>query len=161
LEEIGVGVIDIHMKNVKLDWAVESDVRNICLDALRCVNESTVNRVMLLHALTVIEMVSEGLFDTAAAAEIYEGYPGLKNSLPSFLHHIKNFPEMVWYSPTEGIAQCEDPPFEDCGLCLDEDWEEAILCPQCYGSGKIGIINFHPIKTMDILISKSISRIIL
>lgn len=24
-----------------------------------------------------------------------------------------------------------------CGLCVDMDWDEAIYCPQCHGSGKI------------------------
>jgi len=31
----------------------------------------------------------------------------------------------------------ETRKIETCQMCFDLEWEEAILCPQCYGSGKI------------------------
>jgi hypothetical protein len=40
---------------------------------------------------------------------------------------------------------------DDCGLCYGMDWDEAIYCPQCFGSGKI-------IKENNLPTSKTIAN---
>lgn len=157
-----MGLIDILMKNVELVWKVPHDVRDVCVDSLKCLNEAAVNRLQLLHALAVTESGGEGFFDLETAQEICPDYPGLDNVLPMMLHLLEtNFPHVVWYALDGSGAQTEAPPFEDCTMCADETWEEAILCPQCYGSGKTQIQSHHPVRTIDVFISQNVSRKIL
>jgi hypothetical protein len=159
---MSVGLIDILMKNVELEWKIPRDVRDACLDSLKCLNEAAVNRLQLFHALAVTEAGGEGFFDLDAAREICPDYPGLVGILPTVLHLLEeNFPHVVWYSLDGEGAQTEAPPFEDCKMCEGEEWEEAILCPQCYGSGKTQIQNHHPVRTLDVFISQNVSRKIL
>lgn len=153
--------IDILMKNVELEWRVSRAVREACLDALTCHNESAVNRVMLLHALAVAETI-EGTFDLEGAREIFPGYPGLKNVYGTLVRILEdNFPRVVWYSQETDSGSVRPPEMVQCEMCFGEPWEEAILCPQCYGSGKTAPKNVEPIRTIDVFISNNVYQKIL
>lgn len=153
--------IDILMKNVELEWRVSRAVREACLEALTCHNESAVNRVMLLHALAVGE-AAEGKIDLESAQEIFPGYPGLRNVYGTLVRILEeNFPRVVWYSQQRDSATLNPPEMAQCQMCFGESWEEAILCPQCYGSGKTIPENAEPIRTIDVLISNNVYQKIL
>lgn len=153
--------IDILMKNVELEWRVGQREREACVETLTCHNESAVNRAMLLHALAVSE-VTEGTIDLEGAREIFPGYPGLKDVFGTLAKILEdNFPRVVWYSHETGTALLDPPEVKQCQLCFDEPWEEAILCPQCHGSGKFVAKDSEAIRTIDIFISNNVYQKIL
>jgi hypothetical protein len=42
--------------------------------------------------------------------------------------------------PEEAHGQNKELHLEEereCGLCYDMEWDEAVYCPQCFGSGKV------------------------
>ena len=41
----------------------------------------------------------------------------------------------------------------ECGLCFDMEWDEAIYCPQCHGSGKVYVdpVCSHPFSESNLI----------
>ena len=150
--------INMHMNNVHLEWRVDLEVREHCVEALKCVNEAAINRIGLLHALAVCELMV-GKLDQKNISEICPEYPGLENLAPVLKKNIDTLPPYVWFNTVNKQTQFSLPQEEIniCNMCSDLALEEAILCPQCYGNGKfLAPSDWCSIKTSEILISKTL-----
>lgn len=124
----------MNQQECSLSWSIPADVRLRCIEALRDYDGLALQRVLILHAMAWMEMND--------CAHLVAGLTGTGvgfSRTKMYTEIIQFFPNCIWYNDKEDLVQMTVPAInkKECGLCFGMEWDEAIYCPQCHGSGKI------------------------
>ena len=118
---------------------MDDATRERCIDALKGYDESTCTLIRRLHIFAAAEATGNSL-PKEALAELCPEYQGLVSALGEIKRLVSNnLPRVVYYDAIKKEALLGPYYFKvvECSWCTDDDLEESLICPSCYGTRKV------------------------
>jgi len=153
------------MKNEHiLSWKMEDNLRELLFSTLKKHNETVCMKIRLLHAVAAADAMG-GALSQHDIKLLCPDYPGKLGVVPLISSLIReHLPEVVYYDRVSNQAMLE--PYLsveiECSWCTEEDFEESLICPNCYGQRKIAKRvappELTPYETYDVFVCDQVTQ---
>lgn len=149
--------------NHSLTWKMDGPTRERCIDLLKNIDERVTSRIRLLHAMTAGEIA--GGLSHAAACSLCPDYVDSRSALELIGSLIKEFlPPVIYEDADTGALSIQPYAYVEveCSWCTDEDLEESLICPCCYGvrrvTKKVVPVDLLVHDTIDVFVCREVSN---
>lgn len=121
-----------------LTWKMDPQVREKCIEVLKEYNEGACSLIRQLHVFAFAELTGNSV-PRENIADMCPEYGGPVPAVKEIKRLVTNeLPRVVYFDVTRKEARLSpyDIRVVECSWCRDDDFEESLLCPSCYGTRK-------------------------